>query len=80
MRPVVLILISLIIALLNYTCDKLSEPTDSIKNDRITLKYVDTYPGTTFINLFAYNTVKISAESWTGYYGPHPYTNEMGVM
>jgi hypothetical protein len=76
MRHIALILVSLIIALLINMCDKVNEPIDSIKNDSITLKYIDINPDTTFINLFAYDTVKISVESWTEYYGPHPYKNE----
>jgi hypothetical protein len=71
------ILPALLIIILGFTgCNKEDDKGNEGATDSISLRYVDLNPGTTFINPFSIDSVKISVEQWTEYNGPHPYTNE----
>lgn len=66
----------IIITVSFYNCNKEYESEkNDLKIDSIDLMYVDC-PDTNFITLFPMDSIKISVETWTVYYGPHAYTNE----
>ncbi len=66
----------MIVALSFYNCSKEQESDKKdLISDSIALKYTDC-PDTNIIALFSMDSIKISVETWTVYYGPHAYTNE----
>lgn len=75
MKKIAIILIT--VSLTFYNCSKENESDNGKEpvTDSITLKYVNC-ADTNFISLFTIDSVKISVETWTGYNGPHAYTNE----
>ena len=75
MKELAIIQISVTLAFASCSKDNKSDSSKEFASDSTSLKYVDC-ADTNIISLFTNDSITISVETWIGYNGPHPYTNE----